>query len=208
MDWLPGLELWAGRIGAVAGLATLAVALWGFWRGRHRTAGRETGIAHRVLRWPFLFLATVIYAGVCVLLWHPIPLTLSPTTRLAMLTLGSLLLFPALGLYLWGFQTLGKMFAASSGFGVRLYADHRLITRGPYAYVRHPMYLSVIIAGLGALLIYKTWAMAFFALNMFGLVMRARGEEQALAAEFAEEWNAYASRVPAWIPHVHGITRS
>jgi len=52
MDWLPGLELWAGRIGAVAGLATLAVALWGFWRGRHRTAGRETGVAHRALRWP------------------------------------------------------------------------------------------------------------------------------------------------------------
>lgn len=98
--------------------------------------------------------------------------------------------------------TLGEMFDASSGFRVRLRAGHRLITGGPYAFARHPMYQAVIIVGFGALLIYRTWAVAFFATNMFGLVIRARREEQPLAAEFPEEWEAYCYRVPAWLPPI------
>jgi protein-S-isoprenylcysteine O-methyltransferase Ste14 len=200
MSWLPSLELWLNRLGALAGFTTLAIALWGLFRGQTRAAGRETGIAHRYLRWPYLLIATILYVAVCILLWRPLPVVLSWPARLVALILGVLLYFSALTLYLWGMWTLGEMFDASSGFGVRLRAGHRLITRGPYAFVRHPMYLAVITVGLGALLIYKTWAMVFFALNMFGLTVRARREEQALAAEFPEEWEDYCHRVPAWLP--------
>jgi protein-S-isoprenylcysteine O-methyltransferase Ste14 len=94
------------------------------------------------------------------------------------------------------------MFGVASGFGVRLYAGHRLITTGPYALVRHPMYLAVVLAGLGALLIYRTWSMLFFSFNMFGLVVRARREERALMAEFGEEWAEYARRTPAFVPRL------
>lgn len=202
MSWLPSLELWLSRLGALAGFATLAIALWGLFRGQTRAAGRETGVAHRYLRWPYLLIATILYVAVCILLWRPLPLVLSSPVRLIALILGVLLYFPALALYLWGMWTLGEMFDASSGFGVRLRAGHRLITGGPYAFVRHPMYQAVIIVGLGALLIYRTWAMAFFATNMFGLVVRARREGQALAAEFPEEYEAYCRRVPAWLPRI------
>jgi protein-S-isoprenylcysteine O-methyltransferase Ste14 len=92
------------------------------------------------------------------------------------------------------------MFNVSSGFGVQLYADQRLITRGPFAIVRHPMYLGVLIAALGAILIYRTWTPVFAALNFLGLIYRARREEQILAAEFGEQWAAYCRNVPAWIP--------
>jgi protein-S-isoprenylcysteine O-methyltransferase Ste14 len=111
-----------------------------------------------------------------------------------------LLLFPALGLYLWGLRCLGRSFAASSGFGVRLPAGQRLVTQGPFRFVRHPMYLAVILAGLGGLLLYRTWAALFFAVMMLGMVQRARREEQALAEIFGAEWQAYARRVPPWIP--------
>lgn len=70
--------------------------------------------------------------------------------------LGVLIFFPSLALYLFGMRTLGTMFGVSSGFGVHLYADHRLITSGPYSVVRHPMYVAVICAGVGGLLIYRT----------------------------------------------------
>jgi protein-S-isoprenylcysteine O-methyltransferase Ste14 len=200
MSWLSLLELWTGRLGAAAGFLTLGIVLAGLWRQRSRPGGREDGATARYLGWPFIFAAAAVYIGICILLWRPLPLELSGPARLAALAAGALIYFPALGLYLWGFAALGEMFSASSGFGVRLYAGHRLVTAGPFAFVRHPMYLAVILAGIGALLLYRTWAMAFFAVNMFFLTIRARREEQALAAEFPEEWADYSRRVPAWVP--------
>jgi protein-S-isoprenylcysteine O-methyltransferase Ste14 len=92
------------------------------------------------------------------------------------------------------------MFDAASGCGVRLQRQHRLVTDGPYRYVRHPMYLAVVVAGFGGMLIFRTWAIALFAVTMLGLVFQARQEEEALAQEFGERWEAYARQVPAWMP--------
>jgi len=96
------------------------------------------------------------------------------------------LLFPGLGLVLWGRLVLGKMYNVSSALGAQLYADQHLITHGPYAIVRNPMYVGIIAATLGGLLIYRTWSLVF-ALTFFGLVIRARREEQVLAAEFGQQ---------------------
>ncbi len=193
-------ELWLGRIGGAAGLATLALAVWCMLVSVRRPAGRQTGPGARFLRAPILALATLLFAAAMVWLWRPLPLALPAPVRFASLALGALLYFPSLGLYLWGLRTLGAMFAPSTGFGVRLQAEHRLITAGPYALIRHPMYLAVIAAGSGGLLLYRTWAMLFFAVAMFGLAIRARREEEALAAEFGAAWQAYCRRVPAWLP--------
>jgi protein-S-isoprenylcysteine O-methyltransferase Ste14 len=198
------IEQWLGRIGGLAGLATLALAIWHMLRSVGRPAGRQTGRGARFLRAPILILATLLFVAVMAWLWRPLPVALPAVVRLASLALGALLYFPALGLYLWGLRTLGVTFAPSSGFGVRLHADHRLITTGPYAFVRHPMYLAVITTGIGGLLLYSTWAMLLFAVTMFGLTVRARREEAALAAEFGADWEAYCRRVPAWLPHGSG----
>jgi len=194
-------ELWLGRIGCIAGLATLALAIWHMLRSVSRPAGHEIGSGARLLRAPILISMTLLFGAGMVWLWRPLPVVLPAAVRLVSLALGALLYFPALLLYLWGLRTLGAMFAPSSGFGVRLHAEHRLITTGPYAFVRHPMYLAVIAAGMGGLLLYRTWAMLLFAMAMFGLTVRARREEQALAAEFGAAWEAYCRRVPAWLPH-------
>ncbi len=196
------LELWVGRLGAVAALATLTAALIGLRRSMARPVGRVSGPGHRFLRWPILLAGTVIFIALGVLLWKPLPLILSASARIASLLLGSLIYFPSLAVYLWGYRTLGPMFGASSGFGVRLQASHQLVTDGPYRHVRHPMYLAVILAGWGGLLMYRTWAMLAFVTCMLGLGIRARREEQVLAEEFGEEWAAYARRIPTWIPRL------
>lgn len=189
------LDLWLRRLAGVAGLATLGLAVWHMVASVRRPAGREIGPGARFLRAPILALATLLFAAAMARLWRPLPLSLSKPLRGTSLALGSLLYFPGLGLYLWGLKTLGAMFAPSTGFGVRLQAGHRLITTGPYALVRHPMYLAVIAAGIGGLLLYRTWAMLTFSVAMFGLLVRARREEEALAAEFGTAWKSYCSRV-------------
>jgi protein-S-isoprenylcysteine O-methyltransferase Ste14 len=187
-------------IGGVAILATLGSILWGLERGLHRPRGRTTGLARTVLRGPAYLAIGAGYSGLCFKLWRPIPLALPKVTQGVALLLGSLLYFPGLALVLWGRVVLGEMYNVSSGFGVQLYSGHRLITHGPYTIVRHPMYVGILLAGLGGLLIYRTWTFMVVVATFVGLIRRARREEQALAAEFGEEWAAYRRSVPAWIP--------
>ena len=191
---------WAGGLLA---FATLGVVLYGIWRGTSRPVGRQVGWSPGLLQSPgFYVLSSVVYFGVCFLLWRPLPLTLSPTGRVAALAFGSLLFFPGMGLVLWGRLALGRMYFVSTGMGAQLFADHRLVTRGPFAIVRHPMYAGIGVAAVGGLFLYQTWTLFVFLVLPFGLMRRARREEQALATEFGEQWQDYCRRVPAFIPRL------
>jgi len=117
-----------------------------------------------------------------------------------MLISGALLYLPGLALVLWGRLALGRNYFVSTGLGAQLFADQQLVTGGPYAFVRHPMYVGLALAAWGALLIYFTWTTVYFAVFAPLLFLRARREEQALAAEFGEQWQAYCKRVPAFWP--------
>jgi len=199
---LESLELWLDRLGGAAALATLILALNGFRRSQRRAQGRAVGVGARYLRFSIFIFFAVVYFAIGWLLWKPLPLHLPVGVRIAADIAGALLFFSALALYWWGYRSLGAMFTASTSFGVRLMADHCLVSSGPYRFVRHPMYLAVILLGFGGLLLYRTWAMLVFALTMFGLILRARREEQVLAAEFGEQWQNYARQVPGWFPRL------
>ncbi|MDA8219141.1 MAG: isoprenylcysteine carboxylmethyltransferase family protein [Dehalococcoidales bacterium] len=99
-----------------------------------------------------------------------------------------------------GRRTMGEMYDVSTSVDVQLYASHRLVTWGPFAWVRHPLYVAGAMAEIGALLLYRTWAAALMILNIASLVGRARQEELTLAARFDDEWEAYKARVPGWLP--------
>lgn len=197
------LETVIGWLGGVLALVTLATIFYGIYRGAIRQPGRQVGSATAILRSiPFYILASVIFFGICFLLWRPLPLVLSLTWRVTAFVLGSLLYFPAMGFVLWGRLVLGGMYFVSTGMGAQLFSDHRLVTNGPFAIVRHPMYLGLSVAVLGGLLLYQTWTMVVLLILPFGLARRARREEQALAAEFGEEWKVYCLNVPALFPRL------
>lgn len=193
IQWLAGLLAYAA----------LGVVLFGVWRGTRQQAGRAVGLSANWLRsWWFYLASSVFFLGVAYLGWKSLPLTISSSTRVAMLILGSLLYFPGMLFLLWGRLTLGKNYFVSTGFGAQLFKDHQLITSGPYAIVRHPMYAGLISAALGSLLIYFTWTTVYFACFAPLMFFRARREETALSAEFGEQWRDYRERVPAFIPQL------
>jgi protein-S-isoprenylcysteine O-methyltransferase Ste14 len=201
---LDALQWWVQRAGAVALVVALAAVFFGLARGLQRQRKDALAWPSRLLRAPLFYAAASVgYFGLCYLIWRPLPWQLSASSRAFSVLLGSLLYFPGLGLLLWARLTLGRMYFVSSSFEAPLYADHRLITAGPFAIVRHPMYLGLLLTSLGGILIYWTWTFIFVAANFFGLVVRARREEEALAAAFGRDWEAYRLRVPAWIPRFH-----
>jgi protein-S-isoprenylcysteine O-methyltransferase Ste14 len=76
----------------------------------------------------------------------------------------------------------------------------RLVTGGPYAIVRHPLYVTEALAVLGVVLLH--WSL--IAVLLFGLqwclqLRRMWNEEAVLRAAFPD-YAAYAERTPRWFP--------
>ena len=188
------------KIGIVVGFITILVPLLSYRKTCRRSRGRKSSPESSPITWTQMLAATILYLGGGIALWRPLPLLMSKGKRLFTMLVGCGLYFPGVSLYLWGHHYLGEQFNPSSTSGASLFQDHRLITSGPYRWVRHPMYLGVLLAAEGALLIYQTWAMVIYALSSLVVILRARKEEELLAEEFGEEWKRYQGQVPGWLP--------
>jgi protein-S-isoprenylcysteine O-methyltransferase Ste14 len=97
-------------------------------------------------------------------------------------------------------SSLGKQWAVAA----RLVEGHRLITQGPYSFVRNPIYLGMFGMMVAAGLALHNWKLLPAAVVLFavGTVIRVRSEEKLLRAAFGEEFEAYARRVSAVFPGV------
>ncbi len=198
---LVALEIWLSWLGAAYAFVLLAVLLWGIRQSLLRPEGPRSGPIARLLRTPIFYLVTTaLFLAFCYIFWRLLPLALSTAGRWFSLVAGALCLFPGLTLALWGRLALGRYYNVSSVLAVHIAADHRLVTRGPFGIMRHPMYLGLILAAAGALLIYRTWTTLFLGLMAATLVLRARKEEELLSRVHGAEWLAYKARVPAWLP--------
>jgi protein-S-isoprenylcysteine O-methyltransferase Ste14 len=84
----------------------------------------------------------------------------------------------------------------------RTMQSHALNTSGPYAAVRHPLYLGNGLITTGLLCIaHDPWAWVF-GLGYYALshVLIIRAEEALLRRTFGAEYDAWASQVPALLP--------
>ncbi|NIM95233.1 MAG: hypothetical protein GTO18_16165 [Anaerolineales bacterium] len=80
-----------------------------------------------------------------------------------------------------------------------------LITAGPYKFVRHPLYLAMLIMCLGlGIAMRSIWGLAIALLLFFPLcIYRAKLEEASLLDKFEEEWEDYAKGTKLIIPFVY-----
>jgi protein-S-isoprenylcysteine O-methyltransferase Ste14 len=97
----------------------------------------------------------------------------------------------------WSMWALGRQYA----IGMDLFEGHRLVRGGPYAIVRHPMYLGILVHHVGAALLLSDVLLLVFtvALVLPYLALRLATEEMVLRHGLPE-YVAYESRVPPLLP--------
>lgn len=100
---------------------------------------------------------------------------------------------------LWGRLTLGRNWNIYPG----LKEDHELIERGPYAYVRHPMYTGLLLLMLGTIIWYgAAIGLIVFIFSFLGTWLKLSQEEKILTKHFGESYTNYKARVKVLIPFV------
>jgi len=79
----------------------------------------------------------------------------------------------------------------------------QLATTGAYAYIRHPQYAGFVLVLTGFLLQWPTLlTVAMYPVLVVMYLRLAKREEREVRAQFGEEYDRYAARVPAFLPHV------
>jgi len=108
---------------------------------------------------------------------------------------GCVLCDAGIAFMMWARYAIGKNW----GMPMSLRVDPELVTRGPYAFVRHPIYGGMFVTMLGTALVVPFFtfvlvtAVAYFAYS-------AAREERDMLAQFPEQYAAYRKRTKMFLP--------
>jgi protein-S-isoprenylcysteine O-methyltransferase Ste14 len=77
-----------------------------------------------------------------------------------------------------------------------------LVTSGPYAFIRHPIYTGLILAMLGSAIgVNLTWALMLVPVGAY-FILSARQEESVMLQLFPEQYAAYMARTGMLAPRL------
>ncbi len=188
---------WYGKTAVLLNLLGHVVIRWPYQRRsakarvvEDRGGGQEAAVLALALLatslLPALWLTTRLLAFAEYPLW-PVPYWL-----------GVLFLAAGLRLFYRSHADLGSNWSMT----LQIKEDHRLVTTGVYARVRHPMYSALLLGGVGQLLVLPNWIAGPSSLIGFGFVclLRIGPEERMMLDRFGPEYEAYRRRSGRLIP--------
>jgi protein-S-isoprenylcysteine O-methyltransferase Ste14 len=194
---LPGGVILADMLEIVAVVElTLCWLAWmlAFVKPRRQAAGQVKVARAPASRWG-IFLVMVSFA----LIWmyvRPAGFQKSWPALVASMVLGP----PSVALAWMATRHLGKLWR----YEAALSEDHQLIQTGPYRWLRHPIYTSMLGMLLATGAAWTWWPMFLGAIAAFlaGTEIRVRTEDRLLAERFGKNFSNYRSRVRAYLPLV------
>jgi protein-S-isoprenylcysteine O-methyltransferase Ste14 len=105
----------------------------------------------------------------------------------------------SIALTVWAQLELGRQFSPQ----LQLRQEHHLVTSGPYARVRHPVYTAMFGFGLSLALVSANWFfLGFFILSLIGLWVRVPREEKMMLEQFGEQYQEYMQRTGRFFPRM------
>jgi protein-S-isoprenylcysteine O-methyltransferase Ste14 len=168
--------------------------LWSltFFDPRKKTAKQEAAVRAPASRWGILLVAP---SFACVWVYvRPVGFEKSLLALIVSMILGPLSVWLA-----WAAKNhLGKQWR----YEAALNEEHELIKTGPYRWLRHPIYASILGMLLTTGAAWSWWPMLVVGLLFFvaGTEIRVRAEEGLLAERFQAEFAEYKAKTWAYIP--------
>jgi len=185
-------------------IAAMAIRAYFGWRVRrtgesswavHKDAVEREGRWSLLLR-PVLFLALI--ASFVLYMAHPVWLNgFSMALPSGIRWLGAGLGAAGLILLVWVHQTLGKYWSTT----LQLKKEHALVTSGPYRWVRHPMYMALVLLFVGLFLVSAVWPFLLLIVVSVLMFYRVVGKEETMMVEqFGEDYRRYMERTGRFLP--------
>ena len=146
-----------------------------------------------VLAWVGFFVP-LIWLASPVLSFAEYPLTLGP------LIAGVICFVVGLWLFYRSHADLGTNWSIT----LEVRDQHRLITRGVYRHIRHPMYSALVLYSIGQALVTPNWVAGPANVIVFAilLALRVRAEERMMGETFGDEYAVYSARTKRLVPGV------
>jgi protein-S-isoprenylcysteine O-methyltransferase Ste14 len=182
---------------ALVSLAWVMIGLDNLWQARRaeRDDPARGGVIAGGMRPSALLRAVVLLgtlAGFVALERSTGRLPFRPAAALA----GLMLAAAGLALHLKARRVLGPLWSTM----VTVRARHEVVASGPYALVRHPLYLAVLLLGAGTVLVHPSLATGCLLAGLtLGTALKIRIEERMLR-QLVPGYEAYARRTPALVP--------
>ena len=189
------MQAYSLGVDIISGCWLVFVAVWLIAAGStKRTVYRETQ-AQRLRYWVLLVIA-------CLLLVYgrelPYPLSLRIIPHAAPIACAAAALcVSGLALAIWARITLGRNWSGV----VTLKEEHELVERGPYQFVRHPIYTGILTMFFATALSRGYLPGFVGTLLMFASFwIKLRDEEKLMLQQFPERYRAYQQRTKRIIP--------
>jgi protein-S-isoprenylcysteine O-methyltransferase Ste14 len=102
-----------------------------------------------------------------------------------------------------GFAAWGRLTFSGNGAEVFPWSETHstLVATGPFRFTRNPMYLGVVVTGIGAALTAGTWLMWLVPIIVFALdqLVIIPFEERSMERAYGDAYRNYKARVRRWI---------
>lgn len=106
---------------------------------------------------------------------------------------------------LWVFRRSHKELGRNWSITLEIRQQHELVSGGPYAVIRHPMYTSFLLMGIGQAFLLSNWIVGLAGLIGFAILffLRVDKEERMMLEIFGPQYRAYSERTKRIIPYLY-----
>ena len=165
-----------------------------FWRKPAETGATTSARSRLGILLQMVGFAIVSFGVIRVALGPASPLALLETVVVVALMAG------AIGLFVASSSALGRNWSLVA----RTRTDHELIRSGPYARVRHPIYLAMLLFLVALAIGLGHWGQLLLASPLFlaGTRIRTDAEDRLLEQSFGDAFRRYRDTTPALLPKI------